>query len=135
MNIEKRGIRITDVPGVEYIETVPASADQDYDSVLIMFNAADNPINFGPTELTELRDALTEAIDSFNPPKVVDKEPLGLHEPGLAWARVEDIPADITRVADRDDDRWERLPSGQWVSDSAPGAGNIDLYGPFYPVH
>ena len=56
MKIEKRGIRITEVPGVDYIESEPLG-------VAIKFTAVADPLRFGMAELSILRDALNAALD------------------------------------------------------------------------
>jgi hypothetical protein len=122
VKIVKRGIRITDVPGVEYIETVPANLPEpDYDNIVIKFHDHGYPVNYGPAELGELIQALTEARNSFG---------AGQNDSG-PWAHLKDVPAHVTAVWDRDHDkiqRSDRYGTG-WAEDNIDNYS--DRYGPF----
>lgn len=84
MKIEKRGIRITDLPGGWVIETL-----------------GDGTVGFGSSvysmeDIREIRDALNVALGEG---------------PEQIWERIEDVPKDVAAVLDKDGDRWCRRPT------------------------
>lgn len=107
MKIEKRGILITELPAGMEVETVSTGI------------RIDRTI-YNEDQVREIRDALNI---------VLGEDPVSLDGP---WNQLEDIPASVTEVWDRQDDHLERLggAGGNWDT------GNDDprwssLYGPF----
>lgn len=112
MKIEKRGIRITEVPGVDYIEGVPGG------NVTIQFSGGAYLATWPAEGARELRDALAEA--------------LGLDSLKGPWYRFEEIPQSVPAVLDKDGDQWRRVDNGVFesVGSALPQEG-MNVYAPF----
>lgn len=98
MKVERQGVRITDVPGVEYIHVEDGK-------VAVRYDFYDTPIAYGVSELASFIEALqaaqTEAGGSPEQPAPKTGSPR-VFLPG------DDIPADVTRVRDVDSSIWNR---------------------------
>lgn len=120
MKIESRGIVITNMPGFERI-TVTAEGRAE-----IIYAGVWAPRWFSLSELTEMRDALTTAIEHVQqmaPRSLAGRKP-------RAWLRTEpatEPPEGVTRVRDKDGDVWT------WDPDSSDSRWILVDYGLFVP--
>lgn len=105
MKIEKRGIRITDLPYDMVIETHPETGN-----VLMWSNL------FTADEARQIRDALNVALGE-------DSE--------QRWDCIEDVPKSVTVVRDKDNYPWHRQSTdGDHLFDDQPFA-YLNQYAPF----
>lgn len=112
MKIEKRGIRITELPAGVEIETSEGRIEVKnmggFESLILTVNHA-----------AQIRAALTEALKSLG--ASVEANPEG------PWASLDDIPQFVRQVKDKDGDLIKREPDGSWPV----RAGEWDHYAPF----
>lgn len=104
MKIQRHGIRITEVPGVEYIhiENGTITVKHDID--------ADMPVTYDVTGLGRFLEALQAAHTEARVQQ-------GLPEPQTAprvFGEEDPIPTDVMRVRDADGDEWTRNADGLW---------------------
>lgn len=113
MKIERQGVVITDIPGVEYIRADPGQ-------VTIKFDTEFGGITqfWGTEELPALIEGLQAALLAEVRP-VTAAAKTGL--PRVFHAE-DQLPADVTRVRDKDDDTWFRETDGTWSVAGGPAS-------------
>lgn len=112
MKIERQGVVITDIPGVEYIRADPGQ-------VTIKFDREFGCITqfWGTEELPALIKGLQVALAEVRPVTAAAKTGL----PRVFHAE-DQLPADVTRVRDKDDDTWFRETDGTWSVAGGPAS-------------
>lgn len=122
MKIEKQGIRITEVPGVEWIEV-------DVNAEILIKLPGGNVLHYTPEGLDGLIQALAGArnfAQEMSVPKPATPR---------TWIVDESIPEDVTTIVDRESDTWYRTKQG-WATepwdgaDWAPESYLLSRYGP-----
>jgi hypothetical protein len=122
VKIEKLGVRITDIYGAESIEITPDEHAEH--GVTIKVTYAMGVVLYGVEQFGQhidaLRSAHAEAAAMAGLPTVA-RGP---------WSRLEDVPAEVTAVYDREDDTWD---GPGWVTgvDGYAGLTTNKKYGPF----
>jgi hypothetical protein len=104
MKIEKRGIVITEVPGVEWIKVDSAE-------VQVKLTVHEYVLHYTPETLGQFVEALTAARNAAE--ELVERLG-GLPEPRVFWVG-ESIPDDVITVVDCNDLRWRRTGAGCWA--------------------
>lgn len=104
MKIEKRGIRITELPHNMVIETDPETGN------VLMWSDL-----FTADQARQIRDALNVALGEG---------------PEQRWDRIEDVPKGVAAVRDKDGDYWSRQSDDgdhlfggetfEWINQYAP---------------
>lgn len=124
MKIEKLGVRITEIHGATSIEIIPD--EEQKHGVTIRVTYAADVIEFEIEEFGQHIDALKSAHAEA---AAMAGMPTATRGP---WARLEDVPAEVTAVYDNENDLWKRDGSG-WVTgiDDYAGPTTNKKYGPF----
>jgi hypothetical protein len=124
VKIEKLGVRITDICGAESIEINPDEHAEH--GVTIKVTYASDVIEFGIEQFGQHIDALKSAHAEA---AAMAGMPTAARGP---WARLEDVPPEVTAVYDKENDLWKRDGSG-WVTgvDDYAGLTTNKKYGPF----
>ena len=127
MNIEQRGITITQVPGLDRIEVGPGAGNFGPIRIDVWEGEGEGrpPIRYDIAEARELRDALSAAIEHAERMTGVEPSaPVRLFMPGQVLDGTEDLPIG-TVIQDRDDDRWHVKQNGKLRLFSAPSYEGI----------
>ncbi len=114
MNIRENGFIVTGLPVAESIHVEP---DGDSFRIIVRGTA------YTPEEWRVFTDACVYVRDRLAGmvPQTVPESADG------PWDRIEDVPAHISRVLDRDGDQWGRVSDGDWPEPS----DYLNRYAPF----
>jgi hypothetical protein len=102
MKIEKRGIVITEVPGVEWIKVDSA------EEIQVKLTVHEYVLHYTPETLGQFIEALTEARNAA-------QDIAGTPTTPLVFADGDSIPDSVTKVVDCEGDTWRRIGADRWV--------------------